>query len=242
MEDQLAVLQRKEARQLPRLAKETQTEMVPNTLPPPSRATTDSTAVEDFEAKWHLLHSYVERERQRDRKHVVVSSVSRNAVVTTLMRALGWPESFLKHIPNIFRSLVVEGFRGEEVVDEGGASREIFSLFFEQLQDFPVDLRVGGQGLAGAVVPVKLFQPTVEDGRGIYLPVQVKEDNEDLFRVFRSTAEVRTTYFFVGRVLAKSILEGCPVPPVHSSDLLLDFLLGELPDQVREGGRNKRDT
>jgi len=192
----------------------------------------DEIDLDDFSNKWGVWRSFVELQKQREKKPVVVPKVKRNEVVKPLFEAVGGTEKAIKGPCNLYRPLQLQGFEGEEVVDHGGATHEIFSLFFEQLHQVQVTVRIGGRGHTGIDVTLQLFETMGENGT-IYLPTIVPDDRPDMWQAMRTTIEVQQGYFHVGRVFAKAIIEGCCIPPCWASDFLLSYLVDEEPHQQR---------
>ena len=173
----------------------------------------------------------MELQKQKEKKPIIIPTVHRDRVVMPLLRAIGDTERSVKTPCSLFRPLQLKGFVGEEVIDDGGATHEILSLFFEQLKDLSVDVRVGGRGHAGTCMSFKLFELASESGT-VYLPSQLNGD-PFISQSIRSTPEVKRMYYEVGRVFAKSIIEGCPISPCWASDFLMGFFLDEEPHQDR---------
>jgi len=212
--------------------------------------------VEDFTNKWGVWRSFVELQKHKEKKPLRVRQLDRHDVIMPLFEVLGVSGGYnLKSLCNLYRPMMVAGFKGEEVLDYGGATYEVFSLFFEQLQEASAVVRVGGRGQAGFDMSFQLFNTVGGgDNKGgggtgtTFLPTAVVEEEiaggDDssssggnsvsfLFQAIQNTPAVKQMYFDVGRVMAKAIIEGCPIPPCWASDFLIGFLLDEEPHQSR---------
>jgi len=175
--------------------------------------------VEDFTNKWGVWRSFVELQKQKEKK-LLSAPTRRHAVVMPLFEVLGGSgEMHIKGLCYLYHPLTIDGFKGEEVLDYGGATHEVFSLFFEQLQEVSAVVRVGGRGQAGFDMSFQqLFQTVGADDKGdggitqntTFLPMAVVEGEAS---AIQNTPATKQMYFDVGRVMAKAIIEGCPIPP-----------------------------
>lgn len=157
--------------------------------------------VEDFNSKWLVWRSFVALQRSHYKKPVIVPVVDREQVVPAVLNSVGGLNILGKHQYPLFHPLKVEGFDQEVVQDEGGASHEVLSLFFEQVKDLSVEMRAG-RVRAGLSWSLKLFE--AEEEGAAYLPTQVKDPS--LLRDVCASQEIRERYFQVGRVMAKAII------------------------------------
>lgn len=155
-----------------------------------------------FANRWQLWRSFVELQRSQQKKKVAMPMVDRGDVLKVLLSVVGGKTLEVTTLVNLFRPLVIS-FEGEEVLDYGGATHEALSLFFEQVKDLSVDVRMGRWGKAGMAFSYKLFE--VEEGGGVYLPTVITAHNRDLADTLHATTEVQFAYFNCGRVMAKAV-------------------------------------
>lgn len=191
--------------------------------------------VEDFSCKWQVFRSFVELQCVKDNKPVTVPMLSRQDVVKPLIGLVGRVHNASKAASGkglyLFRRFLVEGFRGEDVQDDGGATYELYSLFFEQLKDLEVTIKVGAsRGVSKqTVMTIKLFE--VAENGTVFLPTRIMDPA--LRAVLQADTSVRDTYFRIGKIFAKAIIDGCPIPPAWASDFLIGYFLDEHPQQER---------
>ena len=168
----------------------------------------------EFGEQWLLWQAHVELLRKYEKTVIPVTSVDRGDVVLKVLKSVGWTKKASRALSPHPISPFKTKFKRERVVDEGGASRELLSLFFEQLHDLEITVKD---------VSFKLFE--IAPTGCIYLPAKIPNiplDDMDM---------IKGQYFYVGRVFAKAIVEGCPIPSRWASDFLIGFFLCEEPTQ-----------
>jgi len=140
----------------------------------------------------------------------------------------------------LFRPLFVDTFDNEQVIDGGGASAELYSLFWEQLKDKVIDVprsstepptkrHTRHEDTTTTTTPLPLFE---QAGNGaMCLPTRITD--EDLLHDLQSSSLVGWYYYAIGKVYHKAVIDGCPIPPSFASDFLIDYFLDEEPQQQR---------
>ena len=64
----------------------------------------------------------------------------------------------------------------------------------------------------------------------VYLPKRL--DPRELREIQKADENVSTFYKRIGRIMAKAIIDRCPIPVEWASDFLINYLLGEDPSKA----------
>ena len=208
--------------------------VVPNLEEPPTSAAPidpkwieePEVDVESFGEDWQQwLLTRNNKRRSFIRSPINLKNVDRDDVIGPLFQAVD-KVIVVDQAKMLFRPYYMI-INGEDLLDAGGGTREVLTLFYEQLEGKVV--KVPKRGLKGTRNRRRVDTPVTEwrlfeQGRGssMCLPTAV---DDDLLKDMQESQEHSSVYFKIGRIFQKTVIEDCFIPTRFVPDLLVHYFL-----------------